>query len=531
MNTGVNPSSYGLDKHGIRNVGVVAWNLSPAALIEEVLRRREGKMANNGAVVVRTGQRTGRSPKDKFTVKNAPSSGNIAWGDVNRPFDPDAFERLYRHMTGYLQGSDLYVQDCFAGADPDHRLPVRIITEYAWHSMFARSLFIGPDHKTSGSHVPEFTVIDAPKFHADPDDHGTNSEAFVIVNFERKLVIIGGTSYAGEIKKSIFTVMNYLLPLKGVLGMHCSANVGTSDGDVALFFGLSGTGKTSLSADPNRRLIGDDEHGWGENGVFNFEGGCYAKVIRLSVEAEPQIYNAIGFGSVLENVVLKEESRDCDYDDASITENTRGAYPIEHIEGAVTPSTGGHPKNVVLLTCDAFGVMPPISRLTPEQAMYHFISGYTAKVAGTEGGVTEPSATFSTCFAAPFLPLAPRKYAELLGKKLEKHGTKCWLINTGWSGGPYGEGQRIKIGYTRAMVTAALSGALDSAAMRTDPVFGLDVPKSCPEVPAEVLDPKSTWKDPKAYDKKAQHLAGLFRDNFKNFPQVEEKVRAAGPKA
>ncbi|MCK4657961.1 MAG: phosphoenolpyruvate carboxykinase (ATP) [Phycisphaerae bacterium] len=528
MNTGINPSSYGLENHDIRNTGVVAWNLGPAPLIEEVLRRREGKLANNGAVVVRTGQRTGRSPRDKFIVQSEPSSRHIAWGEVNAPFDSGMFERLYRHLTGYLQGADLYVQDCFAGADPEHRVPVRIITEYAWHSLFARSAFIGPDLDTCGSHVPQFTVIDAPKFHANQYEDGTNSEAFVVVNLERGLVIIGGTSYAGEIKKSIFSVMNYLLPLRGVLSMHCSANVG-SGGDVALFFGLSGTGKTSLSADPNRRLIGDDEHGWGDNGVFNIEGGCYAKAIRLSPESEPQIYDAIRFGAVLENVILYEAPRRCEYDDDSITENTRAAYPLEYIDGAVLPSMGGHPRNVVFLTCDAFGVLPPISRLTPEQAMYHFLSGYTAKVAGTERGVTEPTATFSACFGEPFLPLPPRTYAKLLGEKIARHDSRCWLINTGWSGGPYGVGARIKIGYTRAMVGAALSGALDDVEMRMDPTFRLAVPVACPDVPDVLLDPRSTWSDPAAYDAKAKTLAGLFRKNFEQFPAVEAKVRSAGP--
>ena len=528
MDMGVNPSKFGLEQQGIRNPGVVAWNLGPAALMEEVLRRREGKLANNGAIVVRTGQRTGRSPKDKFVVKSEPSAQHVAWGAVNRPYEPAAFDRLFDLMSGYLQAADLYVQDCYAGADPEHRLPVRIITEYAWHSLFARSLFIPAKPDAAADFVPGFTVIDTPKFHANPDIDKTNSEAFVIVNFERKLVIIGGTSYAGEIKKSIFTVMNYLLPLKNVLSMHCSANIG-ADNDVALFFGLSGTGKTSLSADPQRRLIGDDEHGWGDNGVFNFEGGCYAKVIRLSEEAEPQIYRALRFSSVLENVVLDDDTRQCDYDSDAITENTRAAYPLRYIENAVMPSMAGHPNNVVLLTCDAFGVLPPVSKLTPEQAMYHFLSGYTAKVAGTEAGVTEPTATFSTCFGAPFLPLPPRTYAKLLGEKLSKHNAQCWLVNTGWTGGPHGVGSRIKIGYTRAMVNAALSGVLADADYRTDPVFGLAVPKSCPDVPSEVLDPKSTWKDSKAYDDKARHLAGLFHENFKQFTEVDDKVRAAGP--
>ena len=529
MNTGVNPSAYGLDKQGIYNPGMVSWNLGTAALIEEILRRREGKLANNGAVVVRTGQRTGRSPSDKFIVRAEPSADHIAWGEVNRPVEPAVFDRLYSFLQGYLQGADLYVQDCYAGADPEYRLPIRVITEYAWHSLAARSFFEKRDPATLHEHVPEFTIINAPKFHANPEEDGTNSEAFVIVNFERKLVIIGGMSYAGEIKKSIFSILNYLLPLKGVLSMHCAANIG-EQGDTALFFGLSGTGKTTLSADPHRRLIGDDEHGWCDNGVFNFEGGCYAKTIRLSQEAEPQIYNAIRFGSVLENVVLDDTRRQCNYDDGSITENTRAAYPLTFIDNAVLPSKGDHPKNVIFLTCDAFGVLPPVARLSREQAMYHFMSGYTAKVAGTERGVTEPTATFSACFGAPFLPLPPMKYAELLGQKLDKHRAQCWLINTGWSGGPHGVGKRMPIRHTRAIVSAALSGQLGGVKYRTDPIFGFDVPTSCPEVPAEMLDPKRTWSDRAAYDAKAKDLAGRFTKNFAKFEQVDPAVAAAGPR-
>ena len=528
MDTGVNPSSFGLDRHGIRNTGVVSWNLGPAALIEEILRRREGKLGDNGALFVRTGQRTGRSPKDKFIVRGEPSAAQIAWGDVNRPFDPDAFDRLYRHLTGYLQGADLYVQDCYAGADPACRLPIRIITECAWHSLAARSMFVVPDLEQYGTHVPEFTVINAPKFHASVEEDRTETEAFVIIHFERKLVIIGGMSYAGETKKSIFSVVNYLFPLRGILTMHCAANIGR-EGDVALFFGLSGTGKTSLSADPQRRLIGDDELGWSDAGVFNFEGGCYAKCIRLSAEAEPQIYNAIRFGAVVENVVLDDILRHCDFDDDSITENTRAAYPLDFIHNAVVPSVGDHPRNVVFLTCDAFGVLPPIAKLTPEQAMYHFLSGYTAKVAGTERDIREPSATFSACFGAPFFPLPPRVYADLLGQRLAGQGARCWLVNTGWTGGPYGIGRRLSIAHTRAMVGAAFSGALDNVPYRTDPVFRLAVPGSCPGVPPDLLDPRSTWADSAAYDRKAAILAQRFRDNFQKYAGVDEKVRAAGP--
>jgi phosphoenolpyruvate carboxykinase (ATP) len=523
----------GLDTHGIVNVSRVYWNLSTASLYEEAIRRREGLLAHNGPIVCRTGHHTGRSPNDKFVVKDSSTADHVWWGKVNRPIDPDHFRLLHKHVLRDCEGKELFVQDCYAGADPAFRLPIRVITEYAWHNLFARHLFIPErDPARLEHHHPQFTVIDLPKFRADPEIHGTASEVFIVVNFEKGLVLIGGTSYAGEMKKSIFTVMNYLLPFKGVLPMHCSANVGAA-GDVALFFGLSGTGKTTLSSDPERGLIGDDEHGWSDLGVFNFEGGCYAKMIRLSAEAEPQIYSTTRrFGTVLENVSIDAHTRRLNLDDDSLTENTRGAYPISYIDNYVPSGQGGHPRNIVMLTADAFGVMPPIAKLTPEAAMYHFLSGYTAKVAGTEKGVTEPKATFSTCFGAPFLPLHPNVYAKLLGQKIAAHGSSVWLVNTGWTGGPYGVGSRMKIAFTRAMIKAALSGALDGAALRTDPVFNVAVPVEVPKVPNAVLDPRNTWSDKAAYDQAAKKLAGMFADNFKGFEDsVGPEVRAAGPRA
>ncbi|MCL4811759.1 MAG: phosphoenolpyruvate carboxykinase [Vicinamibacteraceae bacterium] len=522
-----------LDAHGIHNVSRVYWTLRTPALYEEAIRRREGLVAHAGPLVCRTGHHTGRSPNDKFIVEDELTKPTVWWGKVNRPISEAQFDALHRQMTSYLEGKELFVQDCYAGADPKYRLPIRVITEYAWHSLFARHLFIPErDPEVRRHHEPQFTVIDAPRFHADPAVHGTNSEVFILVNFSKRLVLIGGTSYAGEIKKSIFTVMNYLLPDRGVMPMHCSANIGPG-GDTALFFGLSGTGKTTLSSDPGRRLIGDDEHGWSDHGVFNFEGGCYAKMINLSKEAEPQIYAATRrFGTVLENVSIDVLSRELDLADANLTENTRGAYPIGFIENSVPDGVGGHPKTVVMLTADAFGVLPPIARLSREAAMYHFLSGYTAKVAGTEKGVTEPSATFSTCFGAPFLPRHPNVYAKFLGELVERHDAKVWLVNTGWTGGPYGVGRRMKIGHTRAMINAALSGALDSVGYRTDAVFNLQVPAECPDVPGEVLDPRGTWADTAAYDAQAAKLAGMFVANFKQFEaEVAPAVKAAGPRA
>jgi phosphoenolpyruvate carboxykinase (ATP) len=522
----------GLNAVGIEGAAQVYWSSSVAELYEEAVRRREATISAEGPLVCRTGQHTGRSPNDKFIVKEPSSEKHVAWGKVNRPIDAESFDSVQRRMLAHIRGRDLFVQDCWAGADPAFHLPVRVITERAWHSLFARHLFIPEtDAAKQQQHDPQFTVIDIPSFTANPATEKTNSEVFILLNFAKKLVLIGGTNYAGEIKKSIFTVMNYLLPLRDVMPMHCSANIGAG-GDVALFFGLSGTGKTTLSSDPARQLIGDDEHGWSSAGVFNFEGGCYAKMIRLSAEAEPQIYATTRrFGTVLENVTCDPVTRLLDLNDDSVTENTRGAYPLDFIDNAVPSGQGGHPKNVVMLTADAFGVLPPIARLSPAAAMYHFLSGYTAKVAGTERGVTEPKATFSTCFGAPFMVWDPNVYAKLLGERIAKHDAKVWLVNTGWTGGPYGVGKRMKIAYTRAMIAAALGGQLDAVGYDVDPVFNLEVPKSCPDVPAEVLKPRNTWKDQAAYDQQAKKLAQMFADNFKSFAaSASDEVRAAGPK-
>jgi phosphoenolpyruvate carboxykinase (ATP) len=457
----------------------------------------------------------------------------VHWGAVNRPIEEEQFAALHRDMMAYLQDQDIYILDAWAGTDPVYKLPIRIVTQFAWHNLFARNMFLPENDPAKRSqHAPEFTVIDAPHFKSDPVRHGTRSDVFIFVHFGKKVVLIGGTHYAGEIKKSIFTILNYTLPRQGVLSMHCSANIGAG-GDTALFFGLSGTGKTTLSSDPQRRLIGDDEHGWSDAGVFNFEGGCYAKVIKLSQEAEPQIYETTRrFGTILENVVIDPELRTLDLDDASLTENTRGSYPITFIDNAELSGRGGHPTNVVMLTADAYGVLPPIARLTPEAAMYHFLSGYTARVAGTEKGVTEPKATFSTCFGAPFLPLNPNVYAKMLGEKIARHNAKVWLVNTGWTGGPYGVGSRMKIAHTRAMITAALSGQLDTVAYKKHTVLNLDMPVTCPGVPDAVLDPRSTWPDAAKYDEQAAKLARMFTDNFKTFEaDVTAAVKAAGPRA
>ena len=520
-----------LDAEGIKNVNNVFYNLTTAALYEQSVRRREATVAHLGPLVVRTGQHTGRSPNDKFIVREESSQDKVWWGKVNRPIDEQHFNQIYHKMLSYIENKDLYIQDCYAGADKNYRLPLRIITETAWHNLFARNMFVRiNDPEELKNHKPEFTVIDLPYFQADVEQDGTNSPVFVIVNFGKKLVLIGGTSYAGEIKKSVFTILNYLLPMKNVMSMHCSANVGEG-GDVAILFGLSGTGKTTLSADPSRKLIGDDEHGWSDKGIFNYEGGCYAKVIRLSKEAEPDIFECTRkFGTILENVAMDVNARRVNLDDDALTENTRAAYPISHIKNIQPGGMAGHPKNIIMLTADAFGVLPPISKLTPEQAMYHFLSGYTAKVAGTEKGVTEPKATFSTCFGAPFMALKPSVYAELLGEKINKHKSKCWLINTGWSGGSYGTGNRIKIAYTRAMLKAALEGNLDNIETFKDPFFGLQVPKSIPGVPEEILNPKDTWSDKAKYDETAKKLVKMFHENFKEFEKdASDAVRQAGP--
>jgi phosphoenolpyruvate carboxykinase (ATP) len=504
-------------------------NLRSAVLVEHAIRRDEARLASNGALVAYTG-RTGRSPKDKFTIKDRVTANQVHWGSVNQPFDADRFDALYERVMEFLQGRELFVQDLYAGADPSYRLPIQVVNEMAWHNLFVRALFIRPTNEEMKSHQAEFTILAAPGFKADPLRDNTNSEAFILVNFTRRIVLIGGTAYAGEMKKSIFGVMNFLLPQRGVFPMHCSANIGRN-GKTALFFGLSGTGKTTLSADPERRLIGDDEHGWSPSGVFNFEGGCYAKCIRLSKDKEPQIWNALRFGAVLENVVLAPGSNDPNYDDDSVTENTRAAYPVDYIDNAQIPGIGGHPNHVVFLTADAFGVLPPVSRLTPEQAMYHFLSGYTAKVAGTEAGLgKEPQATFSTCFGAPFLPLAPKVYAGMLGEKLRQHEAKCWLVNTGWQGGKFGIGKRMELAYTRAMVRAIVDGKLDEVDFQVEPAFGLSIPKSVPDVPAQLLNPRNAWADKTAYDQSAAELSARFARNFEQFDAPPE-VRAAGPHA
>lgn len=508
----------------------IAWDLPPAQLVEAALTRGEGKLTSTGALATTTGKFTGRSPKDKYIVDEPSVHETIDWGTINQPISEAQFNRLYERMLRFMKDRKWYGFNGFAGADPDYRFPVRIITEYAWHQLFAHQLFIRPtetDHQKS-SQQP-FTVINAPSFRADPERDKTRTETFVILHLAKRLVLIGGTEYAGEIKKSVFSMMNYVLPSQGVFPMHCSANVSEA-GHTALFFGLSGTGKTTLSADPKRRLIGDDEHGWSDQGIFNIEGGCYAKCIHLTEEKEPQIFQAIRFGSVLENVVIDDETRNPDYHDASLTENTRAAYPIEHISQAVIPGIGGHPEAIVFLTADAFGVLPPIARLSKEQAMYYFLSGYTSKLAGTERGITEPEATFSTCFGAPFLPRPADVYADMLGERIAQYGTRVYLINTGWTGGPYGTGERIQLKYTRAMVRAAVEGLLGNHTWEREPFFGLSIPTSCPGVPAEVLNPQHTWPDPKAYEQKAKELATRFHDNFGRFTHVAEHIQEAGPR-
>ncbi len=526
----INHSKYGLENHGIQNVNMVYWNLATPVLMEEAVRRREGRIAHLGPLVVRTGQYTGRAAKDKFIVREPSSENNIWWGDINNAMEPEKFEALHQRLLAYLQCKDLFVQDCYAGADPEFQLPVRVINENAWHNMFVRNMFIQVKRESLPDHVPEFTVLHAPNFHAIPSVDGTRSEVFVAINFGEKLVLIGGTQYAGEIKKSIFTALNYMLPQKNVLSMHCSANTNKNE-NVAIFFGLSGTGKTTLSTDPSRILIGDDEHGWGDSGIFNIEGGCYAKVINLSAEAEPEIYQTTRrFGTILENVGYDNITGRIDLDDAQLTENTRAAYPISHIPSATRKGTGGHPTSIIMLTADAFGILPPVAKLTPAQAVYHFLSGYTAKIAGTEKGITEPQATFSACFGAPFMVLSPTVYAGMLGEKIVKHNVDVWLVNTGWSGGPYGVGKRIKIAHTRAIVHAVLNGALAEVETQIDPNFGIAVPMECPNVPSEVLNPRSTWENRSAYDETAAKLAGMFVENCKVFEsQVSEDILNAGP--
>ena len=529
---GKTPENHDLSYLGLKNISAALWNLSPAELVEETILAGQGQLTSTGALAVDTGEFTGRSPKDKFIVADATTKDTIWWGgQFNLPFDPEKFDRLHARMCAYVNGKDLYVRDLFACADDRYRIGVRVVTEYPWSNMFADNMFIRPSAEQLKTFSPEWNIICVPGFLADPEIDGTRQHNFAVLNFTKKIGLIGGTGYTGEIKKGIFTVLNYVLPQdKGVLSMHCSANVG-SKGDTAVFFGLSGTGKTTLSSDPDRKLIGDDEHGWTDTTVFNFEGGCYAKTIDLTREREPQIYDAIKFGAILENIGYESDGVTPNYADSSRTENTRVSYPLHHIANVMVPSVGGIPKNIFFLTCDAFGVLPPISKLTKGQAMYQFISGYTAKVAGTEAGITEPTTTFSACFGAPFLPLHPTQYAEMLGKKLDESKASVWLINTGWTGGAYGTGERMKLRYTRSMITAALNGMLEGVKFETHDVFGLQMPTECPDVPAEILNPRNTWKDKSAYDSKAADLAGKFIKNFEKFAEfANDEIMAASPK-
>jgi phosphoenolpyruvate carboxykinase (ATP) len=526
-------SAFGLDNHGLTRLNRVYWNLPTGALYEEAIFRREARVAHLGPLIVNTGKHTARAAPDKFIVRENTTEEHVWWGEYNRPFNPMSFNALVTRMQGYLQGRDVFVQDLFAGCDPDYRLPIRVVTELAWHSLFVRNMFLKPkDLDGYRKHVPEFTIICAPNFQGSPMIDGTRSETFIIANFAERLAVIGGSAYGGEMKKTIFTVLNFLLPFEGVMPMHCSANVGER-GDTALFFGLSGTGKTTLSADPSRGLVGDDEHGWSENGIFNFEDGCYAKVIRLSPEAEPQIYECTRrFGTVLENVTMDPVSHRLDLNDVTVTENTRGAYPLSYIDNALPSAVAGHPENIIFLTCDASGVMPPISRLTPDQAIYHFISGYTSKIAGTEIGLgVEPEITFSTCFGAPFMVQRPLTYAQLLKSKILQHNVNCWLVNTGWTGGPFGVGKRISIRHTRILLNDALSGKLHDVSYRKDPIFGFECPTECEGVPTEILDPANTWPSREEYMRKYDALAARFIENFKLFSAgCPDEVRAAGPK-
>ena len=526
-------SNFSLENHGLKHLRQVYWNLPTEALYEEAIYRGEGRVTDMGALLVHSGEHTARAAKDKYVVKEPSTEDEIWWGEHNIPIDEEKFDELLCRIQGYLQGRDVFVQDCLVGSDKKYEMPIRIITEHAWQSHFARNMFIQhPEVEDYKNHIPDFTLIAVPSFKAKGEEDGLRSEAFIILNIAKKMVIIGNTGYGGEIKKSIFTVMNYLLPKLGIMTMHCSANQGESD-DVALFFGLSGTGKTSLSADPNRGLIGDDEHGWSDDGIFNFEDGCYAKVIRLSPTAEPQIYQTTRtFGTILENVIFDPQTRKIDLDDDEITENTRASYPLRYISNAIPEKKGGHPKNIILLTCDAQGVLPPIAKLSSDQAMYHFISGYTSKIGGTEIGIGKaPALTFSACFGAPFMVHHPIFYANLLSKRMEKHNSSCWLLNTGWVGGPFGIGKRISIKHTRAILTATLNGDLLDVEYYHDPIFGFMVPKTCPGVPDSVLFPADSWPNREEYDKIYKQLAGRFIENFKNFElECPENVRNSGPK-
>jgi phosphoenolpyruvate carboxykinase (ATP) len=523
--------AFKLEDQGIASGAKVHWNLTTAPLVEHAVQRGEGLLAKDGPLVVKTGAHTGRSAQDRFVVKNAVSNDAVWWGKSNLPMEADAFDRLYEDFLAALKDKDaLYIADLFGGSQPENQVKVRVINELAWHNLFIRTLLVRPDAAALPAFEPEYTIIDLPSFRADPDRHGCRSETVIAVNLEKKLILIGGTKYAGEMKKSVFGLLNFLLPEKGIMPMHCSANIGP-DGDTAIFFGLSGTGKTTLSADPKRTLIGDDEHGWSDTAVFNFEGGCYAKMIRLSAEAEPEIFATTKrFGTVLENVVMEPVTRELDLDDNSLAENSRGAYPIDFIPNSSEKNMGPLPRNIVMLTADAFGVLPPIARMTPDQAMYHFLSGYTAKVAGTEIGVTEPEATFSTCFGAPFMPRHPSVYGNLLKKRIAEGEVTCWLVNTGWTGGKYGVGKRMPIKATRALLNAALDGSLNKAEFRKDPNFGFEVPVEVPGVETAILDPRGTWTDKDDYDRTAAKLVDLFVENFAEFaPHVEEGVRQAGP--
>jgi phosphoenolpyruvate carboxykinase (ATP) len=525
--------AYGLDKQGLPATGTVHWNLLTAPLIEQAVTRGEGLLSKDGPFVVKTGKHTGRSASDKFIVRDAETENSVWWGATNKGMAPEHFAALKEDFFAFLgTKGTLFAQDLYGGSQPEHRVNVRVITEFAWHSLFIRTLLVRPEREALAGFLPEYTIIDLPSFKADPARHGTRSETVIAVNLTEKLILIGGTAYAGEMKKSVFGILNYKLPVEGIMPMHCSANIGPN-GDTAVFFGLSGTGKTTLSADASRTLIGDDEHGWSDTAVFNFEGGCYAKMIRLSPEAEPEIYATTKrFGTVLENVVIDEHSREIDLDDDSLAENSRGSYPIDFIPNASEHNLGPVPKNIIFLTADAYGVLPPIAKLTPDQAMYHFLSGYTARVAGTEIGVTEPSATFSTCFGAPFMPRHPSVYGNLLKERIAKGGVDCWLVNTGWTGGQYGVGKRMPIKATRALLNAALDGSLKDAEFRTDPNFGFKVPVAVPEVDSTILDPRATWPDEAAYDATARKLVGQFIENFAQFEShVDEGVRQAAPKA
>ncbi len=528
---GIKASNATVADLGLGNVSAAYWNLTPAELVEESIIRGEGQLVDSGALAADTGEFTGRSPKDRFIVKDAVTENSVWWGDVNIPFEASKFDALYNRVCAYLSGKEIFVRDSYACADAKYRTNIRVVTEQAYHNIFANNLFLRPTAEEILSFDPEWTIINAPGFKADPSIDGTRQHNFAILNFTKKIILIGGTGYTGEIKKGIFGVLNFVLPHdKNVLSMHCSANIG-KEGDTAIFFGLSGTGKTTLSADPNRGLIGDDEHGWADGSVFNLEGGCYAKCVDLSKEKEPEIWNAIKFGALLENIVCHEGTTTVDFTNISKTENTRVAYPINHIENAVEPSIAGTPKNIFFLTCDAYGVLPPISRLDAGQAMYHFISGYTAKVAGTEAGVTEPQTTFSACFGKVFLPLHPVKYAEMLGKKMKENKVNVWLVNTGWTGGPYGVGNRMKLSFTRSMITAALNGKLDQVKYETHPVFGLSMPTECPEVPSEILNPRNTWSDKSVYDAKANDLATKFVKNFEQYAEGSSpEILNASPK-